>query len=77
MILLVQNRHEMLAVEPVNELLRAKWEKFASMTFYISVVSYLITMIIFTVVAFYRPSGSTVSTINTNTLHVHNSVCVC
>ncbi|TSR04333.1 Transient receptor potential cation channel subfamily V member 4 [Bagarius yarrelli] len=53
----IENRHEMLAVEPINELLRAKWQKFASMTFYISVVSYLITMIIFTLVAYYRPSG--------------------
>lgn len=51
-----QNRHEMLAVEPINELLRAKWQKFGAVTFYISVVSYLITMIIFTVVAYYQPS---------------------
>ncbi|MCI4392392.1 hypothetical protein PGIGA_G00145390 [Pangasianodon gigas] len=54
----IENRHEMLAVEPINELLRAKWQKFAAMTFYISVVSYLITMIIFTLVAYYRPSGN-------------------
>lgn len=51
-----QNRHEMLAVEPINELLRAKWQKFAAVTFYISVVSYLLTMIIFTLVAYYHPS---------------------
>lgn len=55
-----QNRHEMLAVEPINELLRAKWQKFAAVTFYISVVSYLITMIIFTLVAYYRPTQGTV-----------------
>lgn len=55
-----QNRHEMLAVEPVNELLRAKWQKFAAVTFYISVVSYLITMIVFTLVAYYRPTEGTV-----------------
>ncbi|XP_035291399.1 transient receptor potential cation channel subfamily V member 4 [Anguilla anguilla] len=53
----IENRHEMLAVEPINELLRAKWQKFAAATFYISVVSYLATMIIFTLVAYYRPSG--------------------
>ncbi|XP_049326215.1 transient receptor potential cation channel subfamily V member 4 [Astyanax mexicanus] len=53
----IENRHEMLAVEPINELLRAKWQKFAAVTFYISVISYLITMIIFTLVAYYRPSG--------------------
>uniref|UniRef100_A0A4W5M069 Transient receptor potential cation channel, subfamily V, member 4 n=1 Tax=Hucho hucho TaxID=62062 RepID=A0A4W5M069_9TELE len=52
----IGNRHEMLAVEPINELLRAKWQKFAAVTFYISVVSYLVTMIIFTLVAYYRPS---------------------
>lgn len=68
MVLLVQNRHEMLAVEPINELLRAKWQKFAAVTFYINVVSYLITMIIFTLVAYNRPSGSPVSTINTHSL---------
>lgn len=55
-----QNRHEMLAVEPINELLRAKWQKFAAVTFYISVVSYLITMIVFTLVAYYHPTQGTV-----------------
>uniref|UniRef100_A0A3Q0SJT5 Transient receptor potential cation channel, subfamily V, member 4 n=1 Tax=Amphilophus citrinellus TaxID=61819 RepID=A0A3Q0SJT5_AMPCI len=52
-----ENRHEMLAVEPINELLRAKWRRFAAVTFYISVVSYLITMIIFTLVAYYHPTN--------------------
>lgn len=46
----------MLAVEPINELLRAKWQKFAAVTFYISVVSYLTTMIIFTLVAYQHPA---------------------
>lgn len=50
----------MLAVEPVNELLRAKWQKFAAVTFYISVVSYLITMIVFTLVAYNRPTQGSV-----------------
>lgn len=50
----------MLAVEPINELLRAKWQKFGAATFYISVVSYLVTMIIFTLIAYYRPSGEKV-----------------
>ncbi|XP_041856542.1 transient receptor potential cation channel subfamily V member 4 [Melanotaenia boesemani] len=54
-----ENRHEMLAVEPINELLRAKWQKFAAVTFYISVVSYLTTMIIFTLVAYYHPTQET------------------
>ncbi|XP_077317454.1 transient receptor potential cation channel subfamily V member 4 [Lithobates pipiens] len=51
----VENRHEMLAVEPINELLRDKWRKFGAVTFYISVISYLIAMIIFTLIAYYRP----------------------
>lgn len=55
-VLFCQNRHEMLAVEPINELLRAKWQKFAAATFYISVASYLITMIIFTLVAYFQPT---------------------
>uniref|UniRef100_A0A4W6GAI5 Transient receptor potential cation channel, subfamily V, member 4 n=1 Tax=Lates calcarifer TaxID=8187 RepID=A0A4W6GAI5_LATCA len=55
----IGNRHEMLAVEPINELLRAKWQKFGAVTFYISVVSYLITMIIFTLVAYYHPTQGT------------------
>ncbi|KAJ3604697.1 hypothetical protein NHX12_029437 [Muraenolepis orangiensis] len=57
-----ENRHEMLAVEPINELLRAKWKKFAAVTFYISVVSYILTMVTFTLVAYYRPAQGTTST---------------
>ncbi|XP_062310090.1 transient receptor potential cation channel subfamily V member 4 isoform X2 [Osmerus eperlanus] len=53
----IENRHEMLAVEPINELLRTKWQKFGAATFYISVVSYLVTMTIFSLVAYYRPTG--------------------
>ncbi|KAG7274701.1 hypothetical protein CRUP_021142 [Coryphaenoides rupestris] len=54
-----ENRHEMLAVEPINELLRAKWKKFAAVTFYISVVSYILTMVTFTLVAYHRPAQGT------------------
>lgn len=56
-----QNRHEMLAVEPINELLRDKWRKFGAVSFYISVVSYLSAMVIFTLVAYYRPMEGPVS----------------
>uniref|UniRef100_A0AAR2KN48 Ion transport domain-containing protein n=1 Tax=Pygocentrus nattereri TaxID=42514 RepID=A0AAR2KN48_PYGNA len=66
----IENCHEMLAVEPINELLRAKWQKFGAVTFYISVVSYLITMIIFTLVAYYRPSEGTVRTAHTALLEI-------
>ncbi|OCT98171.1 transient receptor potential cation channel subfamily V member 4 [Xenopus laevis] len=55
----VENRHEMLAVEPINELLRDKWRKFGAVSFYISVISYLIAMIIFTLIAYYRPMEGT------------------
>lgn len=51
----------MLAVEPINELLRDKWRKFGAVSFYISVVSYLCAMIIFTLIAYYRPMEGPVS----------------
>ncbi|XP_067395549.1 transient receptor potential cation channel subfamily V member 4 [Emydura macquarii macquarii] len=55
----IENRHEMLAVEPINELLRDKWRKFGAVSFYISVISYLSAMVIFTLVAYYRPLEGT------------------
>ncbi|XP_054075636.1 transient receptor potential cation channel subfamily V member 4 isoform X3 [Rissa tridactyla] len=55
----IGNRHEMLAVEPINELLRDKWRKFGAVSFYISVVSYLCAMVIFTLIAYYRPMEGT------------------
>ncbi|XP_028680906.1 transient receptor potential cation channel subfamily V member 4 [Erpetoichthys calabaricus] len=55
----IENRHEMMAVEPINELLRDKWRKFGAVSFYLSVVSYLVAMIIFTLVAYYHPSEGT------------------
>lgn len=56
-----QNRHEMLAVEPINELLWDKWRKFGAVSFYINVVSYLCAMVIFTLTAYYQPLQGTVS----------------
>uniref|UniRef100_A0A8C5KMW6 Transient receptor potential cation channel, subfamily V, member 4 n=1 Tax=Jaculus jaculus TaxID=51337 RepID=A0A8C5KMW6_JACJA len=53
------NRHEMLAVEPINELLRDKWRKFGAVSFYINVVSYLCAMVIFTLTAYYQPLEGT------------------
>lgn len=58
---LPQNRHDMLAVEPINELLRDKWRKFGAVSFYINVVSYLCAMIIFTLTAYYQPLEGAVS----------------
>uniref|UniRef100_A0A8C3IAK7 Transient receptor potential cation channel subfamily V member 4 n=1 Tax=Chrysemys picta bellii TaxID=8478 RepID=A0A8C3IAK7_CHRPI len=56
----IENRHEMLAVEPINELLRDKWRKFGAVSFYISVISYLSAMVVFTLIAYYRPMEGTV-----------------
>ncbi|XP_074916208.1 transient receptor potential cation channel subfamily V member 4 isoform X2 [Chelonoidis abingdonii] len=55
----IENRHEMLAVEPINELLRDKWRKFGAVSFYISVISYLSAMVVFTLIAYYRPMEGT------------------
>uniref|UniRef100_A0A8C0HZ86 Transient receptor potential cation channel subfamily V member 4 n=1 Tax=Balaenoptera musculus TaxID=9771 RepID=A0A8C0HZ86_BALMU len=55
----IGNRHEMLAVEPINELLRDKWRKFGAVSFYINVASYLCAMVIFTLTAYYQPLEGT------------------
>ncbi|XP_055405472.1 transient receptor potential cation channel subfamily V member 4 isoform X5 [Bubalus kerabau] len=55
----IGNRHEMLAVEPINELLRDKWRKFGAVSFYINVVSYLCAMVVFTLTAYYQPLEGT------------------
>ncbi|XP_040859444.1 transient receptor potential cation channel subfamily V member 4 isoform X4 [Ochotona curzoniae] len=55
----IGNRHEMLAVEPINELLWDKWRKFGAVSFYINVVSYLCAMVIFTLTAYYQPLQGT------------------
>ncbi|XP_007448281.1 PREDICTED: transient receptor potential cation channel subfamily V member 4 isoform X4 [Lipotes vexillifer] len=57
----IGNRHEMLAVEPINELLRDKWRKFGAVSFYINVASYLCAMVIFTLTAYYQPLEGTVT----------------
>ncbi|XP_018123716.2 transient receptor potential cation channel subfamily V member 4 [Xenopus laevis] len=54
-----ENRHEMLAVEPINELLKEKWKKFGAVSFYLSFIAYIITMIIFTLISYYRPMEGT------------------
>ncbi|XP_054568493.1 transient receptor potential cation channel subfamily V member 4 isoform X4 [Eptesicus fuscus] len=55
----IGNRHEMLAVEPINELLRDKWRKFGAVSFYINVASYLCAMVIFTLTAYHQPLEGT------------------
>uniref|UniRef100_A0A8C9A0F5 Transient receptor potential cation channel subfamily V member 1 n=1 Tax=Prolemur simus TaxID=1328070 RepID=A0A8C9A0F5_PROSS len=49
------NRHDMLLVEPLNRLLQDKWDRFVKRIFYFNFFAYSLYMIIFTVVAYYRP----------------------
>lgn len=65
---LPQNRHEMLALEPLHSLLRMKWKKFASHMFFISCCLYLIYNVILTLVSYYRPHADQVSSIAEPTL---------
>uniref|UniRef100_UPI00398EAE7A transient receptor potential cation channel subfamily V member 3-like isoform X2 n=1 Tax=Pristiophorus japonicus TaxID=55135 RepID=UPI00398EAE7A len=56
-----RNRHEMLCVEPMNELLQKKWEDFGSYIFIVSLVFYLTYIITLTIVASYQPQRSKTS----------------
>ncbi|XP_023579078.1 transient receptor potential cation channel subfamily V member 1 [Octodon degus] len=49
------NRHDMLLVEPLNRLLQDKWDRFVKRIFYFNFFIYCLYMIIFTMVAYYRP----------------------
>ncbi|XP_041053346.1 transient receptor potential cation channel subfamily V member 3-like [Carcharodon carcharias] len=49
-----RNRHEMLCVEPMNELLQKKWEDFGACLFIVSFLFYLTYIITFTFMASYR-----------------------
>uniref|UniRef100_A0A8C9A290 Transient receptor potential cation channel subfamily V member 1 n=1 Tax=Prolemur simus TaxID=1328070 RepID=A0A8C9A290_PROSS len=51
----IGNRHDMLLVEPLNRLLQDKWDRFVKRIFYFNFFAYSLYMIIFTVVAYYRP----------------------
>eukprot|EP00079_Xenopus_tropicalis_P036627 XP_017950398.1 PREDICTED: transient receptor potential cation channel subfamily V member 4-like [Xenopus tropicalis] len=50
-----ENRHEMLAVEPINEILKDKWKKFGAVSFFLGFLAYVSMMIVFTLVAYYQP----------------------
>ncbi|XP_078479563.1 LOW QUALITY PROTEIN: transient receptor potential cation channel subfamily V member 4-like, partial [Lampetra planeri] len=63
-----QNRHEMLSMEPLHELLEDKWVKFGGCLFYLSLACYLAYMVVFTLVAYYRPTGPTL-TVEYSTRH--------
>ncbi|XP_070082549.1 transient receptor potential cation channel subfamily V member 1 isoform X5 [Equus caballus] len=51
----LENRQDMLLVEPLNRLLQDKWDRFVKRIFYFNFFVYCLYMIIFTTVAYYRP----------------------
>ncbi|XP_062275922.1 transient receptor potential cation channel subfamily V member 1-like [Scomber scombrus] len=53
----IPNRPEMLQIEPLRSLLKDKWDRFASKLFLVNFLVYLMYLIIFTSVAFYRKEG--------------------
>uniref|UniRef100_A0A670KJ30 Transient receptor potential cation channel subfamily V member 1 n=1 Tax=Podarcis muralis TaxID=64176 RepID=A0A670KJ30_PODMU len=50
------NRHEMLLVEPLNQLLQDKWDRFVKHLFYFNFFIYAAHIVILTVAAYYRPT---------------------
>ncbi|KAM9033638.1 transient receptor potential cation channel subfamily V member 3-like isoform 1-T1 [Sarcophilus harrisii] len=51
----IDNRHEMLTLEPLHTLLRMKWKKFAKYMFFTSFCFYFFYNITLTLVSYYRP----------------------
>nr|XP_019599343.1 PREDICTED: transient receptor potential cation channel subfamily V member 3 [Rhinolophus sinicus] len=51
----IDNRHEMLTLEPLHTLLREKWKKFAKYMFFLSFCFYFFYNITLTLVSYYRP----------------------
>ncbi|XP_051847489.1 transient receptor potential cation channel subfamily V member 3-like [Antechinus flavipes] len=51
----LDNRHEMLTLEPLHTLLRMKWKKFAKYMFFTSFCFYFFYNITLTLVSYYRP----------------------
>ncbi|KAM3936033.1 transient receptor potential cation channel subfamily V member 3-like [Leptodactylus fuscus] len=52
----IENRHDLLSLEPLHTLLQMKWKKFARNTFLMSFLFYFAFNIIFTLL-YYRPRG--------------------
>ncbi|XP_063002666.1 transient receptor potential cation channel subfamily V member 1 [Elgaria multicarinata webbii] len=50
------NRHEMLLVEPLNQLLQDKWDRFVKHLFYFNFLVYAAHILTLTVAAYYRPT---------------------
>ncbi|KAM9320337.1 LOW QUALITY PROTEIN: uncharacterized protein PAF06_004847 [Gastrophryne carolinensis] len=53
----IENRHELLALEPLHTLLQMKWRKFARYMFLISFLLALTYNIVLTLISYYRPRG--------------------
>ncbi|XP_075053057.1 transient receptor potential cation channel subfamily V member 3 [Mixophyes fleayi] len=53
----INNRHELLALEPLHNLLQMKWKKFARYMFFISFLLSLTYNVVLTLVSYYRPRG--------------------
>ncbi|KAM5308439.1 transient receptor potential cation channel subfamily V member 3 isoform 2-T2 [Glossophaga mutica] len=51
----IDNRHEMLTLEPLHTLLRIKWKKFAKYMFFLSFCFYFFYNITLTLICYYRP----------------------
>ncbi|KAM4795643.1 transient receptor potential cation channel subfamily V member 3 [Rhinophrynus dorsalis] len=53
----INNRHELLALEPLHTLLQMKWKKFARYMFFMSFLLSFAYNIVLTLVSYYRPRG--------------------
>ncbi|CAN2387835.1 Transient receptor potential cation channel subfamily V member 3 [Pristimantis euphronides] len=53
----IDNRHELLALEPLHTLLQLKWKKFSRYMFFISFLLSFTYNVILTLVSYYRPRG--------------------
>lgn len=53
----IPNRHQMLQTEPLSRLLESKWKTFAGCMFFFNFLVYLMYLIIFTMVAYYKKSN--------------------
>ncbi|XP_073524134.1 transient receptor potential cation channel subfamily V member 3 [Phyllobates terribilis] len=53
----IDNRHELLALEPLHTLLQMKWKKFARYMFFLSFLLSFMYNVVLTLVCYYRPRG--------------------
>ncbi|XP_040194576.1 transient receptor potential cation channel subfamily V member 3 [Rana temporaria] len=53
----INNRHELLSLEPLHTLLQLKWKKFARYMFLMSFLLSLTYNIVLTLISYYRPRG--------------------